>query len=184
MAHRPSTIDKLPQAIRDEIQKLRGAGYSIDEVLAALRELHSAEISRSALGRHFKHMEDAGREMRQSRQIAEMLVRQLGDEPESRIVQANIQLMHSTLMRLFVGDSDAVKEIKENPQALMMLSKALDHLTRSSKTDADFIAKVEARVEARIRAENEERLKAVVKEKGLTAETAKMIRARVLGQKQ
>ena len=89
MAHRPSTVDKLPQAIRDEIQKLRGAGYSIDEVLAALRELHSAEISRSALGRHFKRMEDVGREMRQSKDTAEMVVRQLGEETETRRVQAN-----------------------------------------------------------------------------------------------
>ncbi|KXV50546.1 hypothetical protein AD945_01840 [Gluconobacter albidus] len=183
MAERPSSIDKLPQEVRDEIASLRGAGHTIDEILAALRELHSTEISRSALGRHIKTMEEVGRDMRQSREIAEMLVRQLGDEPESRVVQANIQLMHSFMMKLFIGDDEAIREIKKDPQSIMMMAKALDHLTRSSKTDADFVAKVEARVEARIRAETEARLKTVVKEKGMTAETATIIRNRVLGMK-
>ncbi|MBS0995835.1 DUF3486 family protein [Gluconobacter cerinus] len=183
MAERPSSIDKLPQEIRDEIAILRGAGHTIDEILASLRELHSAEISRSALGRHIKTMEEVGRDMRQSREIAEMLVRQLGDEPESRVVQANIQLMHSFMMKLFIGDDEAIKEIRKSPQSIMMMAKALDHLTRSSKTDADFVAKVEARVEARIRAEQEQRLKEVVREKGLTAESQSIIRKRVLGMK-
>jgi len=183
VAERPSSIDKLPQEIRDEIASLRGAGHTIDEILASLRELHSAEISRSALGRHIKTMEEVGRDIRQSREIAEMLVRQLGDEPESRVVQANIQLMHSFMMKLFIGDDEAIKAIRQDPQSIMMMAKALDHLTRSSKTDADFVAKVEARVEARIRAETEARLKTVVKEKGMTAETASVIRNRVLGMK-
>ncbi|MBR0559512.1 DUF3486 family protein [Neokomagataea anthophila] len=183
MAERPSSIDKLPQEVRDEIANLRGAGHTIDEILAAMRELHSADISRSALGRHIKTMEEVGRDVRQSKEIAEMLVRQLGDEPESRVVQANIQLMHTFMMKLFIGDDQAILEIKKDPQAIMMLAKALDHLTRSSKTDADFIAKVEARVEARIKAEQEQRLKQVIKEKGLTAESQAIIRKRVLGMK-
>lgn len=187
MAERPSSVDKLPQEVRDEIANLRGAGHTIDEILAALRELHSAEISRSALGRHIKSMEEVGRDIRQSREIAEMLVRNLGDEPESRMVQANIQLMHSFIMKLIIGKEDegreAIEAIKRDPQSIMMLAKSLDHLTRSSKTDADFVAKVEARVEARIRTETEARLKTVVKEKGMTAETASIIRNRVLGMK-
>lgn len=183
MAERPSSVDRLPQEVRDEIAKLRGVGHTIDEILAALRELHSADISRSALGRHIKTMEEVGREMRQTREIAEMLVRQLGDEPESRVVQANIQMMHSFMMKLFIGDDEAIKAIRQDPQAIMMMAKALDHLTRSSKTDADFVAKVEARVEARVRAEQEQRLKEVVRTKGLTAEAQAIIRKQVLGMK-
>ena len=37
MAERPSSIDKLPQEVRDEIANLRGAGKTSDEILAEMR---------------------------------------------------------------------------------------------------------------------------------------------------
>lgn len=183
---RPSTVDKLPEEIRSEIGRLRGAGHTIDEILAALRELDVATISRSALGRHLQGMEKVGQRLRHSRNVAEALVRQLGDQPASRSAQLNIELLHSAILDLYLAaDGDAAETGKEalrgDPVGLMMLAKALDHLTRSSKADVDFVRQVEERATARVRKEAAAAVEQQVKAKGLTAETADAIRRAIFG---
>ena len=87
---RPSSIDQLPEEIRAEIGRLRGMGWTIDQILEKLRELLDSAPSRSALGRHIAGMDKLGERMRRSRQVAEALVRELGDAPESRAARLNI----------------------------------------------------------------------------------------------
>lgn len=173
---RPSSVDKLPPAVRDEIGRLRGSGFTIDDILAALRELDVTHISRSSLGRHLKNMEKVGRKLRQSRTVAEALVRQLGDAPASRSAQLNIELLHSVILDLQMAgdedepDADGLAALKGNPEGIMLLAKAIDHLTKSSKTDADFVAQIEARTEARMRAETKQNVAAFAKSQGLSAD--------------
>ncbi len=181
-ASRPSSVDKLPPEIRDEIGRLRGDGYTIDEILAALRELDVVTISRSTLGRHVKGMERLGAKLRHSRNIAEALVRQLGDEPASRAAQLNIELLHTTITELFLAqngegeiDEDGKAALNGSPEGIMLLAKAMDHLTKSAKTDAEYAAKIEAKVEARMKREMSAHVNAVVKKQGLSADTAQAL---------
>lgn len=172
-------MDKLEAEIRDEIGRLRGNGHTIDEILAALRELDVTDISRSALGRHVQKMEKIGARLRHSQNMAIALSRHLGDEPASRIAQTNIQLLHSTIMELLSSgegdkiDEDGLAALKGNPEGLMLLGKAIDHLTRSSKTDADFVRQIEERMEKRMRQQAEKAVAAVAKQKGISADTVK-----------
>ncbi|GFE94833.1 DUF3486 family protein [Acetobacter persici] len=187
---RPSSIDQLEPEIREEIGRLRGGGHTIDEILAALRELGAKDISRSALGRHVKNMEQIGAKLRHSRNIAEALVRQLGDAPASRSAQLNIELLHSVILDLNLAsedadaDADGLAALRGNPEGIMLLAKAIDHLTKSSKADIDNQKAIEERVEKRINAKNAVAIKDVAKEKGLSQETVDAIRARILGVKQ
>lgn len=186
---RPSSIDQLEPEIREEIGRLRGHGHTLDEILAALRELGAEEISRSALGRHVKNMEQIGAKLRHSRNIAEALVRQLGDAPASRSAQLNIELLHSVILDLNLAseekaDADGLAALRGNPEGIMLLAKAIDHLTKSSKADIDNQKAIEERVEKRINAKNAVAIKDVAKEKGLSQETVDAIRARILGVKQ
>ena len=181
-ASRPSSVDKLPLEIRDEIGRLRGEGYTIDEILAALRELDVVTISRSTLGRHVKGMEKLGAKLRHSRNIAEALVRQLGDEPASRAAQLNIELLHTTITELFLAqngegeiDEDGKAALNGSPEGIMLLAKAMDHLTKSAKADAEYASKIEAKVEARMKREMSEHVNAVVKKQGLSADTAQAL---------
>jgi len=181
-ASRPSSVDKLPLEIRDEIGRLRGEGYTIDEILAALRELDVVTVSRSTLGRHVKGMERLGAKLRHSRNIAEALVRQLGDEPASRAAQLNIELLHTTITELFLAqngdgeiDEDGKAALNGSPEGIMLLAKAMDHLTKSAKADAEYAAKIEAKVEARMQREMSAHVNAVVKKQGLSAETAQAL---------
>lgn len=184
---RPSSIDQLEPEIRDEIGRLRGNGHTLDEILVALRELDVTDISRSALGRHVQSMEKIGQKLRHSRNIAEALVRQLGDAPASRSAQLNIELLHSVILDLNLAsdgaDADGLAALKGNPEGIMLLAKAIDHLTKSSKADIENQKAIEERVEKRINAKNDKAIKDVAKEKGLSKETVDAIRYRILGVK-
>jgi len=131
---RPSTIQRLPAELRDLIGELRERGRTIDEILSKLREL-DVDVSRSALGRHVKQIDAIGSEIRRSRAVAESLVRQYGEAPESRTARLNIELMQGLVTRLmFAEDGEA---IQFEPKDAMMLATALQKLAQAAKQDAD-----------------------------------------------
>jgi hypothetical protein len=188
---RPSSIEREDEEIREEIAKARAHGMTIDEILALLREGYGKDFSRSAMGRHCQKLDKLGQKARRSRMVAEALARQMGDASVSRMLRANVEMMHTAILDLFMAgeeeggqiNADGLAALQGNPEGLMLLSKALDHLTKASKTDADFVAKVEESTEKRLRAQDEKNLKMLAKEKGLSDETTKMIRDRILGVK-
>lgn len=178
---RPSSIEQLSAEIRDEIGRLRGNGHSIDEILAALRELDVAHISRSALGRHVKRMDEVGRKLRHSRTVAEALVRQLGDEPASRAAQLNIELLHTAILDLFLSaDDDEVDDkgkaaLRGNPSGIMQLAKALEALSSSTAADQEARRKLEADIEKKMRERVERNAVAEGKKRGLDRETVQAL---------
>src|SRR6185312_16084101 len=93
---RRSSIDRLPAEIRETIADLRDKGVTIDQILDALREL-GAVVSRSALGRHVKRLDEIAERMRHSRAVADALVKRLGDAPETKQARLNIELTHSII---------------------------------------------------------------------------------------
>lgn len=56
-------------------------------------------MSRSALGRHCKQLEEVSKSIRQSRIVAEALAKNFGDEGENKVSQVNIELMHSLILK-------------------------------------------------------------------------------------
>lgn len=131
---RPSTIQRLPGELRGLISDLRGKGRTIDEILSKLREL-DVDVSRSALGRHVKQLDKIGDEIRRSRAVAEALVRQYGDAPESRAAKMNIELMHSLVTRLMISEEGERAEFE--PREAMQMATALQKLVQASKQDVD-----------------------------------------------
>lgn len=131
---RPSTIQRLPGELRELISDLRGKGRTIDEILSKLREL-DVDVSRSALGRHVKQLDKIGDEIRRSRAVAEALVRQYGDAPESRAAKMNIELMHSLVTRLMISEEGERAEFE--PLEAMQMATALQKLVQASKQDVD-----------------------------------------------
>lgn len=185
-----SSVEALPEEVRERIGQLRAAGHTIDEIMSALGELDDARISRSALGRHLHKMEKIGQQMRRSREVANALVTHLGDQPASRSAQLNIELLHSAVLQLFMagseGDGGEVDEsgaaaLKGNPEGIMMLAKAVDHLTRSSKSDAEFVKKVEEAAAEKARKSAAAVVDDQVKRKGLSPELAATIKAEIFG---
>lgn len=188
---RKSSIDMLPDAIRAEIGRLIQMNWTIDQIVEHLRTLLDKAPSRSAVGRHVKSMEKLGERMRRSRQVAEALVRELGDAPESNAARLNVELLHSAILDLFMNAGDDEVAIDKsgraaldgNPEGVMMLAKALDHLAKASKTNVDFIAAAEARATTKARRDAATAAETVAREKGLSADTIAAIKAGIFGVK-
>lgn len=177
---RPSSIDRLEKEVRELIGTLRiDHGWTIDEILAKLKELGKGDISRSALGRHVKTLEEIGAQLRHSREVASALVQQIGDAPEDRVADLNIELMHTMILRLVTATNDAGdgQPITFDPESVMFLTRSLQALAGARKTNADMILKL------RQEATKEAAKKAVdaAKTKGLSADTVDFIRKAVLG---
>lgn len=154
---RVSGFKRLPPEVRDMIGSLREQGKTIDDIMDALKAL-GRDVPRSTVGDWTKKIDAVAAKMEQSRVMADALVRRFGDEPDSKTARLNMQMMHTVLYEalghvLSGGDAGEL-----TPKQAMELAKALDHLTRAAKTDAEFIAKVRAEA----RKEAEERMEAAV----------------------
>lgn len=133
---RPSTIAKLPAELRDLIGTLRRDGRTIDEILAKLNEL-SADVSRSALGRHIQGLDAIVADIQRTRTIAGAIVERLGDEPESKTARLNIELMHGLVMKLMTAEGEDGKAVTLDAQDAYFAATALQRLAQASKTDVE-----------------------------------------------
>jgi len=186
---RRSKISRLPPEIREEIGRLTDAGNSLDAILAKLREMDVADVSRSALGRHVQKMERVGVRLRQSRMMAEALAGKLGDQPGDQVARLNIELIHNLIHEVVTASEEAeggeeaaaMKAMLQNPKALALFAEATERLTKASRHNAEFVKQLEDRAAARARREAATRAEGVARELGLTQETATLFKRRMLG---
>ena len=154
MANRPSSIDRLPQEVRDWIGRLRDQGCTIDEIIIKLRELDKDAVpSRSALGRHLKKAEEVAERLRKSRQVADVIVRRLGESDPDKTTRMNIELMHNVLFEIATRAGDDGESVTFEPLEAMLLAKALDHLGKASKDDVARTVAIEKRAAEKAKAE-------------------------------
>jgi hypothetical protein len=184
---RPSTIARLPGEIREAIGRLREQGRTLDEILAHLQGME-VTVSRSALGRHVQQMDKVGERLRRSRAISEALVRQLGDAPESQTARLNIEMMHSFLFDFLASAEEGTDEGSEaalahvrDPKSVALMAEAVQRLTTASRQNVEFVARVEDRAAAKAKAGAARAAEAVAREKGLSADTVRAIKASILG---
>jgi hypothetical protein len=184
---RPSTIARLPSEIREAIGRLRDQGRTLDEILTHLQGME-VTVSRSALGRHVQQMDKVGERLRRSRAISETLVRQLGDAPESQTARLNIEMMHSFLFDFLASAEEGAEDGSEaalahvrDPKSVALMAEAVQRLTTASRQNAEFVARLEDRAAAKAKAGAARAAEAVAREKGLSAETVRAIKASILG---
>jgi hypothetical protein len=184
---RPSTIARLPSEIREAIGRLRDQGRTLDEILTHLQGME-VTVSRSALGRHVQQMDKVGERLRRSRAISEALVRQLGDAPESQTARLNIEMMHSFLFDFLASAEEGAEEGSEaalahvrDPKSVALMAEAVQRLTTASRNNADYVARLEDRAAAKAKAGAARAAEAVAREKGLSADTVRAIKASILG---
>ena len=78
-------------------------------------------------------------------------------------------------------DGDGAAALAGNPEGVMMLAKALDHLSKASKTNVDFIRLAEERAATRAKKEAAVAVEAVARERGISGETLEAIKAGIFG---
>ena len=177
---RPSSITRLPTQVREKISVLRDQGRTIDEILAHLEQL-DVDVSRSALGRHLKKQAQVAEQIRRSRQLAEAVGCQFGDEETSKVARTNIELLHSLMMKFMIGNDDETAEVVLDAKEAMFAATALEKLSKASKLDVDRELKIreEARKEAMKQAS--EIVEKTGREKGLSPEMVDKLKREFLG---
>lgn len=175
-----STLDRLPKEIREELGRLRDDGWTIDELLSRLQGMraegrHDLDVSRSAVGRYVQGMDKVGERLRQSRAMAEGLVRQLGDEPDTKVARLNIELGHSLIMNLMTGEDGA--GVTLDPEQVMFITSSIQKLASARKTDAELVLRLQTEADKRAIAT----LEKVAKRRGLSAEMRDDLKQDFLG---
>lgn len=171
---RPSSIDRLPEAVRELIGRLRAQGRTIDEILNHLQTL-DVEVSRSALGRHTQWLDRVSERMLQSRQVTEALIERLGQAGESRQVRLIAELVGT-------GMFEALSQATPlTPAEQAQLARAVKDLAQTLRTDAAYTEQVKklAASEAREAAAAEVSTNPALQ--GLSSATVEAIKATILG---
>ena len=177
---RKSTIEQLPKQIREKISELRNNGRTIDEILEHLSAM-DVDVSRSSLGRHIKKQAAVAESIRKSRQMAEAITQHFGDKETGKVARTNMELMHSILMKIMIGDEEDGGLIELNPKDAMMLATSIQKLSQASKLDADRELKIREEERARAKEDAAKIAVSTAKKQGLSADTVEKIRSEILG---
>jgi hypothetical protein len=178
---RPSKIDRLPPAVREEIGRLRRDGLTIDDILDRLRGMvpESQQPSRAGLGRHIQKVDVLAGRIKAAEAMADRLVGEMGDGGEVKLARMNAVLLGTTLFDLLSGAEDGEVVVLE-PKDAKALSETLRNIASAQKSSADYVQKAnEIREEERLalEAEMKAKLDAIPAKKGVTPETLAEIRA-------
>lgn len=178
----PSSIDKLPEEIRELIGKLReNDKFTIDQILEHLKGL-DVDVSRSAIGRHVKTMAEISERMAQSRAMATALTARFGDEPDNRVARLNRELVQGIVMTTLTAseeDEDGnIRPVTFNPEENLQLARTLQALASAEKIDTDrqLVLRRELAKEA---AKAVDRVAA--REGGMSKDTIAAIKREILG---
>ena len=153
---RASSIRRLDPRIVSEINGLFERGRTLNEILAKLRELGVSDVSRSALGRYKQSYDEVIASVRESRQVAEVLVKEFGKDSDPKAMRANIEMMQAIISRL---TREITRNEKLDVKQVAILSGAMESLGRASKTDIEMMAKAREQARREVEAEMRDRVR-------------------------
>lgn len=176
---RPSSVARLEDPLRSEVDRLVRAGWTIEDIRSQLASL-GAKISHGAMGRYVKKARESMEIYKQGQEVARVWLDRLESDPQGDVGRLLPEMLRgiafSTLSHMAEGDK--AKAVK--PMEVMLLAKAIKDLSATSK---EAFAIEKARQEARAQAEREllakqaKQLEKVSKAAGVTPETQAAIRA-------
>jgi hypothetical protein len=176
---RPSKIDRLPGEFREAIGRLRTQGHTIDEILAHLRSLGVADVSRTGLGEHIQKLDKVGERIRQSRAVAAAVIEKYGDAGEDKLARVNIELMHDVVFRLQTAEEDG-EPVQLSTLDAQRLSATLRNLQTSARADIDLAKAKKAWADEQSRKLGEA-VEAVAAKSGLSRDMVADLKAEFLG---
>jgi hypothetical protein len=156
VAKQQSSIDLLPDDIRVKLQELLrdprltqlGATARINAILE--EQGHPERLSKSSVNRYALSMEKVGAKLRQSREVAQMWIGELGAEPAGDVGKLLNEMVRTIAfdltMRLAEGDIDDI-----DPKMIKDLATGIHRLERAASENV--------RLEEETRKKERERLK-------------------------
>jgi hypothetical protein len=183
-----SKIQQLPADIRSQLAAmLRSGSMSQKDILEEVNQLILESglppeelISRSAMNRFAKRMEEAGSRMAQAREVAEVWTSKLGQSPTSevgKLLQEFVRTMAFETSMKMMDASDGEEGKMVDPKSLGQLALVIQRVEQAAMTSH----KVEKEIRAAFAAEVAAKTEKIVKSAGLSAETAADIKNQILG---
>lgn len=176
---RKSSIHQLPKDIKVDLDKLIEKGSAtIDEMMQYL-ESQGADVSRSSVGRYKKNIDKTLEKIRQSREIAEVLTKELGDSTESEMSGAIREILRSLVFD-FMTTNDKTPSDKQ----LANIARAMKDLEHSAHISQDRESKIRKEIREEMERKAEEaasNVEDIVKDKGLSKGAINDIRKHILG---
>lgn len=125
---RPSSIDKLPPDILEQLQALlrdpRVTQLDVTaRINAQLEERGEEPVSKSAVNRYAVRMSDAGEKLRQSRAVAEMWIGKLGAAPQGQLGHLINELLRTMAFDLTLKLQDEELTAETMPEVIDMLKQ-------------------------------------------------------------
>jgi hypothetical protein len=170
-----SNLRKMPEELREELDRLlRDGRHTVREVADYLRSM-GVETSKSAVGRYSKNFERVAQEIRETREMARAIGKELSDVGGNDATRMLVESLHALILRARMQLGDSGDDI--DPRKVSDLAKSVKDLQMALKSSVD--------VELKIREEAMRDAAAVVEEsatqQGLSADTVAAIREKILG---
>lgn len=136
MGRQASTVDLLPEDIRAQLQELLRdprvtqleTTRRINEVLA--EEGHSERLSKSAVNRYAVKMEEVGKRLRQSREVAKVWIGRLGAEPQGEVGKLLNEMVRTLAFDLVMDMSE--EEAVVEPKMIRDLAYGIEKLEKAA----------------------------------------------------
>ena len=170
-----SSIDRLPDDIREQLQQLLRdprvtqleATARINAVLA--EEGHGQRLSKSSVNRYAVRMEHIGAKLRESREVAQMWIGKWGSEPAGEVGKLLNEMVRNLAFRAAMRASEDDEEI--DPNTLKALAIAVHRLEQAAEKNAS----VEKKIREQALAEASEKIGKAAKDSGIDAATIERI---------
>ncbi|MBI9077427.1 MAG: DUF3486 family protein [Desulfatibacillum sp.] len=147
-------LEQFQELLRDPRVTQLDATARINEILDA--EGHPERLSKSSVNRYAKKMEEVGRQIRQSREVAKMWIGQLGAEPQGEVGN----LVNEILRSLSFDITPLLKGGEINQENAPAVVGMLKDLALTSHR-LELAASENVKREDEIRKQERERMKAV-----------------------
>lgn len=151
--HSPSSVDKLPPIVRETIGRLIAANVTLNDIVAALKELEGKTDvdfkapSRSSLGRYADRLREAQARIARSRAMAEAFGSKFGDKPDDQIFRTNHEILQTVIMELLTAvdedeETGEARPVTLDAKQVQSLAKSMQSLASAQKIDADRMLKI------------------------------------------
>ena len=182
----PSSIDKLPEDIKAQLQQLLqdprvtqlDATAKINEILEA--EGHPERVTKSSVNRYAQRMEEVGARLRQSREVAQMYIAHVGAAPQGQTGLLINEMLRSMAFELSLKLQDVDLEDPENMSATIDQVKALALAVQRLEQSATINVKRETEIRKQALEEAANAASETARQAGVSPDTVERIWKEVL----
>lgn len=177
MGRQQSSIERLPEDILERLQELlRDPRVTQLEATAKINAVLNAEgvptrLSKSAVNRYAVRMEEVGRKLRQSREIAQMWIGRLGAEPQGEVGKLLNEMIRSLAFDAALALSEGEEAIE--PRMLRDLAIAVEKLEKAASENVKRDEEIRRQERERLKGQTLQAVEEAVSSGPMTAEALK-----------